>query len=266
MEPRRSLPRQGLARRVLRRVHVASLHQRNRPVSATARFASLLVVVLAGAMMAISARTSGGTDLRPDRNQDLVGLVRSQAEANLELQRKVEAQRNQVDALGVSTGGEDATGRRALEQANKEAGLTPVKGPAMRVTLTDAPLSVKPMGIDEDLLVVHQQDIQMVVNVLWAAGAEAMTIQGQRVTSLTGIKCVGNTVVLRGVPYAPPYVITAIGDPARLEAALATSKEVAVYKEYVDAYRLGWKQERLAQVRMPGYTGSLALEKASVER
>ena len=52
---------------------------------------------------------------------------------------------------------------------------------------------------------MHQQDIQAVVNALWAGGAEAMTIQGQRVISTTGIKCVGNTVVLHGVPYSPPY-------------------------------------------------------------
>ena len=53
------------------------------------------------------------------------------------------------------------------------------------------------------------------VNALWSGGAEAMTIQGQRVISTTGIKCVGNTVLLHGVPYSPPYVITAVGDHAR---------------------------------------------------
>ena len=93
-------------------------------------------------------------------------------------------------------------------------------GPTVSVTLDDAPSSVAANGVDADLLVVHQQDIQAVVNALWSGGAEAMTIQGQRVISTTGIKCVGNTVVLHGVPYAPPYVISAIGDQDRLEAAL----------------------------------------------
>jgi len=79
---------------------------------------------------------------------------------------------------------------------------------------------VKPAGVDDDDLVVHQQDIQGVVNALWSGGAEALTIQGQRVIATTGIKCVGNTVVLHGVPYAPPYVIEAIGDQAALESAL----------------------------------------------
>ena len=83
------------------------------------------------------------------------------------------------------------------------------------MTLTDAPRSVDVPGLDPNVLVVHQQDIQAFVNALWAGGAEAISLQGQRLISTTGIKCVGNTVVLDGVPYSPPYVIEAIGDPAR---------------------------------------------------
>ncbi|MEL4356762.1 MULTISPECIES: DUF881 domain-containing protein [unclassified Luteococcus] len=230
------------------------------------RLATLAVMMVVGLMMVVGAQVSGGRDLRPDRNDDLAGLVRSQSQRNVELTRAVTAQRAEVEELSVREAAASDTDRDLLTAAAQVAALTPVKGPAVRVTLTDAPLSVKPLNLDEDLLVVHQQDIQMVVNVLWSAGAEAMTIQGQRVSSLTGIKCVGNTVVLRGVPYAPPYQITAIGDPQRLTAALADSHEVAVYQQYVDAYRLGWKQERLASVTMPGYSDALDLNRATVDR
>ena len=120
--------------------------------------------------------------------------------------------------------------------------MTPVAGPAVSVTLDDAPASVSDEGIDADLLVVHQQDIQAVVNALWSGGAEAMTIQGQRVIATTGIKCVGNTVVLHGVPYAPPYVVSAIGEPAKLRAALAESPALQVYRQYVDAYALVYRE------------------------
>ena len=60
-------------------------------------------------------------------------------------------------------------------------------------------------------------------NALWAGGAEAMTIQGQRVVSTTGIKCVGNTVVLHGVPYSPPYRISAIGPTGEMLASVNAS-------------------------------------------
>ena len=117
-------------------------------------------------------------------------------------------------------------------------------------------------GLDPDLLVVHQQDIQAVVNALWSGGAEAMTIQGQRVISTTGVKCVGNTVVLHGVPYAPPYVISAIGDQRRLRAALADSSAVAIYRQYVEAYGLVYRQRSPDRVTFDAHQGLLDLQYA----
>ncbi|WP_454228487.1 DUF881 domain-containing protein [Propioniciclava flava] len=145
--------------------------------------------------------------------------------------------------------------RNELQAAAEIAASTPVAGPSVTVTLTDAQATVQPAGVDEDLLVVHQQDIQAVINALWASGAEAVTVQGQRIGARTGIKCVGNTVVVHGVPYAPPYVISAIGDHARLEQGLRDSDYLRVYRQYVDAYRLGYDVTRQARTEMPAYTG-----------
>jgi uncharacterized protein YlxW (UPF0749 family) len=142
-------------------------------------------------------------------------------------------------------------------------GLTPVSGPSVTVTLTDAPASVAGGGVDPDLLVVHQQDIQAVANELWRGGAEAMTIQGQRVIATTGIKCVGNTVVLHGIPYAPPYRISAIGNPAKLQAALEGSEYIKIYRQYVDAFRLGYEVTASTKSDFPGYRGSIDLQYAT---
>lgn len=221
-----------------------------------ARLLSTAVFALAGFMIVTGAVNSQGGDLRPNRNTDLAGLVQSEAKRNRDLADKVTALRAQVDELAKS-GAADPVSEDELNAASALAGLTPVKGPAVSVTLTDAPLEVKPAGLDEDLLVVHQQDIQAVVNALWSGGAEAMTIQGQRVSSLTGIKCVGNTVVLHGVPYAPPYEIVAIGNQSKLEAALASSSYLAIYHQYVQAYGLGYAQRRLDEATMPGFRGSI---------
>jgi uncharacterized protein YlxW (UPF0749 family) len=117
-------------------------------------------------------------------------------------------------------------------------------------------------GVDPDLLVVHQQDIQAVVNALWSGGAEAMTIQDQRVVSTTGVKCVGNTVVLHGVPYAPPYVITAIGDQDRLREALASAEPVQIYRQYVEAYGLVYRERSPAEATLGPYEGSVDLQHA----
>jgi uncharacterized protein YlxW (UPF0749 family) len=109
---------------------------------------------------------------------------------------------------------------------------------------------------------VHQQDIQAVVNALWSGGAEAMTIQGQRVISTTGVKCVGNTVVLHGIPYAPPYVISALGDLGRLRGALAGSASLQIYQQYVAAYGLVYRETVMPRADFPAHEGSLDLQYA----
>lgn len=225
--------------------------------------ATFVTCLLAGLMLATGAASSAGGDLRP--NRDLTDLLRAESARNAELAHTVADLRAEVDRLAQVTSAEDPFAPQ-LAELSEQAGLTAVSGPGVTVRLSDAPLSVKPAGVADELLIVHQQDIQAVVNALWRGGAEAMTLQGQRVTVLTGIKCVGNTVLLHGVPYAPPYVITAIGDAERLEQALAGSESLRVYREYATAYRLGYEQWREPEVTLPGFAGVLDLERAGVER
>jgi uncharacterized protein YlxW (UPF0749 family) len=232
--------------------------QHRRPLG---RILTGVVCVLAGLMVVASALNARGTDLRPGRNTDLVSLVQAQSRRNADLTRRVTAVRADVDAATAAQNQTLEVAPRLAEQA-RLAGLTAVTGPAVTVTLNDAPTGVAANGIDADLLVVHQQDIQSVANVLWAGGAEAMTIQGQRVISTTGIKCVGNTVVLHGIPYAPPYVISAIGNPDRLRGALAAAEPIQIYKQYVEAYGLVYEEKSQARVTFSAHEGSLELQYA----
>ncbi len=249
-------------RRVLAALRRAGQAQRrrNRTRSVQGRLLTGLVCLLAGLMVVASALNARGTDLRPGRNTDLVSLVQAQSRRNADLTRQLTAVRAEVDAQTAAEQTSPA-GTELAEQA-RLAGLTAVTGPAVTVTLDDAPVSVAADGVDADLLVVHQQDIQSVVNVLWHGGAEAMTVQSQRVISTTGIKCVGNTVVLHGIPYAPPYVVSAIGDPARLRAALAEAEPVRIYKQYVEAYGLVYSERSQDRVTFGAHEGSLELEYA----
>lgn len=230
-----------------------------------ARSASVIVMALAGLMMTTAAINSRGHDLRPERDTDMATLVRSQASHNAALQKEAAGLRAQVEDLSKAnqTPGVTSSVISSASALAPSVGLEAVSGKALRVTLDDAPLSENPDGVDANMLVVHQQDIQMVVNTLWSGGAEAMTIQGQRVISTTAVKCVGNTVVLHGVAYAPPYVIEAIGDLSAMQKALDTSEAVRIYKEYVSAYQLGWSVERAGQVTMPAYTGAVAVSHAT---
>lgn len=229
------------------------------------RVLTVLTCMLAGFLITTGALASRGGELRPNRNTDMVQLLRDEARRTAELTRRVTALRAEVDELGRRRVGGSSL-EKEIADAAPPADLTALHGPSVTVTLADAPLSVKPAGVDEELLVVHQQDIQAVANALWSGGAEAMTIQGQRVTARTGIKCVGNSVVLHGTPYAPPYVITAVGDPAAMEAALESSEYLRIYRQYVTNYRLGWSVTRAENTVLPPFRGTLDLNYAKAVR
>lgn len=219
----------------------------------------------AGLLGATSFVNARGTDLRAGRYTDLTGIVSEQRGKVEALRQQTTALESQVEKLSAAVGGplSDRLHTR-LEQLELPAGLRALAGPGVVVSLNDAPHDeTLTGGIDPNLLVVHQQDIQAVVNALWAGGADAVSLQGQRVIATTGIKCVGNTVVLQGVPYSPPYRIVAIGDTKKLYDALLASSEVRNYREYVNPpYNLGWSLRSSSRLVVPAYTAAVTLSYA----
>lgn len=101
---------------------------------------------------------------------------------------------------------------------------------------------------------MHQQDIQAVLNALWSAGAEAIQMQDQRIIATSAPRCVGNTLLLNGRTYSPPYTITAVGDPGAMQAALAAAPLVTLYKQYVVRFGLGYTEQVMPDVRIAGHT------------
>jgi uncharacterized protein YlxW (UPF0749 family) len=223
---------------------------------------AVVVFVVAGVLFVTSGLASGGLDLRASSVTDLDTVVRQERQRTDALQQRVTELTRDVDTLGKSVDdAQVADLQRQVAALRGPAGFEKVHGPAITVVLSDAPKedidrAVEQGEVTADQLVVHQQDIQAVVNALWSGGAEAMTLQKQRVISTTGIKCVGNTVVLHGVPYAPPYEITAIGDLDSLRVSLDSSDYIDGYKTYVEAHNLGYEVSTDDDVTMPAYDGS----------
>jgi uncharacterized protein YlxW (UPF0749 family) len=209
--------------------------------------------------------SSDGSDLRPSGG-DVGSLLRDRAERVEEQRRGARELRAEIDRLSAAVPGEGALDSvlEKVESLEPPTGLTPLEGPGIRVTLTDAPRSSKKSEIDPNFLVVHEQDIQAFVNALWAGGAEAVSLQGQRLISTTGIKCVGNTVVLEGVPYSPPYVIEAIGDSFAMNQSLSTSPDTVTYASYADDpdIKLGLDIDIDSSITVKGYAGAVSLRYA----
>jgi uncharacterized protein YlxW (UPF0749 family) len=227
-----------------------------------------VVLLLAGFLFTTSATTAKGTDLRDDRRTELAGLIAQRKRDVADANARASALRHAIEdtSRGKAAGDSRVAGERARGDAERAAaGLTALHGPALTVRLDDAPRRAdgrRPAGARPDDLVVHQQDVQAVVNALWAGGAEAMTIMGIRVISTSAVRCVGNTLLLDGRVYSPPFVVTAIGDPAELQTALDASEGVRLFQEAALSFGLGYQVKTENDVVVPAYDGSIALRSA----
>ncbi|CAA9363311.1 MAG: FIG215594: Membrane spanning protein [uncultured Nocardioidaceae bacterium] len=223
------------------------------------RLATPVAFLGAGALLVTSGVNSAGTDLRPSQYADLADLAQQETDRVAGLQDRVAELTAEIEELSgeLDSGTMDQV-QADIDALSGPAGLTAMKGPGLTVTLEDAPEAIRDSVSDENVrdTIVHQQDIQAVVNAMWAGGAEAMTLQGQRVVSTTGIKCVGNTVLLHGVTYSPPYVISAVGDPDVMRESIESSPYIQAYLDAVEQWRVGWDVEVEESIEAPAYAGT----------
>jgi uncharacterized protein YlxW (UPF0749 family) len=230
----------------------------------TWRLAVPVVAALAGVLAVTGAVSSRGTDLRGGRYTDLSSLISAQRRQLTDLRSQEDRLRLEVSTLRRQVGEVDqATVDGRITRLSTPAGLTALRGPGVIVTMSDAPADQPtPSGANPNVLVVHQQDLQAVINALWAGGAEGISLQDQRIVSTTGVKCVGNTVVLQGVPYAPPYRIVAVGNVDGMYNGLRRSREVQNYLAYTaPPYNLGWSLDSATTTTVPPFTGSIRMSR-----
>ncbi|MET8136000.1 MULTISPECIES: DUF881 domain-containing protein [unclassified Streptomyces] len=237
---------------------------RFRPV----RVLTVAVFALAGLIFFTSFDTAKGTNIRTDASMlKLSDLIQERSHKNATLDESNGALRRDVDTLAGREDGSSEARDAKLAALEKNAGTQKLKGEAVTVTLNDAPpnATAKLPGYPEpqpDYLVIHQQDLQAVVNALWEGGARGIKVMDQRLISTSAVRCVGNTLILQGRVYSPPYKITAIGDPQKLQKSLAASPAIQNYMVYVNVYGLGWKVEEAGTVTLPGYSGTVDLHYA----
>ncbi|KHO25723.1 DUF881 domain-containing protein [Mycolicibacterium setense] len=232
------------------------------------RFGVPAVCLAAGLLLAATHGVSGGDEIRRSDAPRLVDLVREAQQSVDRLTAQRDSMSTEIDShhggSPSSHAALDAITARSAELA-ADAGVVPMRGPGLVVTLNDAQRDAQgrfPRDASPDDLVVHQQDIQAVLNALWSAGSEGIQMQDQRIIATSAPRCVGNTLLLNGRTYSPPYVITAIGDAAAMQAALAAAPYVTLYKQYVVRFGLGYVEEPRAEVELTGHTEPLRMRYA----
>ncbi|MDO5726436.1 MAG: DUF881 domain-containing protein [Bowdeniella nasicola] len=235
---------------------------------ATSRFAprgaSIWVAIVAtgvGLLFATNAQLHPDDQARSPQN--LVELVQLEQRALEAKEKATSSLRERVDERLAAN--DDRVVTNVSLGEDFEYLDTALVGPGIEVQLWDAPGSADTGAWDPNQLVVHQQDVEAVMNALWAGGAEAMTVQGERVGATTGVRCVGNVLLVHEQTFSPPYVIAAIGDSDAMIAAMNNSPEVQIYREYVKAAGLGMSLEVKKSVTAPAYTGRIELSHAHVD-
>lgn len=218
----------------------------------------VLVLLALGAAMGVaaaavrrSADAAGGTRSR------LVEDVRAKTKETDQLASTAATLRKQVAAAQAQGLGTDSTGRalaRRVSDLELATGQTAVKGPGLVVTLDDAPDAATDGTTDRGGQLgdgrVYDRDLQDVVNALWAAGAEAVAINGQRLTSLTAIRSAGEAVLVDFRPLSPPYRISAVGDVDAMQPAFADSKTARRFATYTSLYGLVFETRRAGSLSL----------------
>jgi len=216
--------------------------------------ALVVVVAMVGLLLVVAARqTLAGAPSAGRARQALADEARRRTARSDEMQVRAAALRDEVDAARDERLRATSAGRALAERLDRlelAVGSVVVRGPGVQVTLRDAP----DVPGEEDLAgegTVRDRDLQEVVNALWAAGAEAIAVNGQRLSALTAIREAGEAVLVDYRPISPPYVISAVGDPDAVEPAFVDSPTAAAFRTLADLYGVGFSVRRRDAMTLP---------------
>lgn len=145
------------------------------------------------------------------------------------------------------------------------SGMVALQGPGVVATFDDSTVRSIPENEDPANYILHEYDLRDVLNTLWAAGAEAISVNGERIVSSTSLYCVGTTIICNATRLSPPYEIRAIGDPQALATALKTSQQMEKFNQRAQIYDLPVKIDQGRGVNVPAYNGSFVFKYAQVQ-
>ncbi|MEZ0492874.1 DUF881 domain-containing protein [Kineococcus sp. TBRC 1896] len=192
-----------------------------RPPTRATRTATVLALLAVGVLLAVAGSRAAGPAADRGRTQLVERIEDGTARAD-DLADRAAALQDGNARLAASLGGAPAASADAAASALEvAAAATPVTGPGLRVVLDDAPTPEAGAGATSGRVV--DRDVQLVVNGLWAAGAEAVAVNGQRLGALSSVRAAGEAILVDYRPLTPPYTVSAVGDPAALQTAFAAS-------------------------------------------
>ena len=211
---------------------------------------ALVGVLLAAAIVQANAARPAVAQ----RRLDLIARIQTQTERNGTVTGATAALQAQVDTLKSAALGATGIGQqldRELSVLELAAAQVAVSGPGLTVTLDDATAPAPGTTADPALGRVLDRDLQMVVNGLWAAGAEAVSVNGQRLTALSAIRSAGDAILVDYRPLTRPYRVVAIGDPKTIQAAFSSGTAGSGLRTLQQTYGLKYDIQGADRVTIP---------------
>lgn len=219
-------------------------------------------LALFGFLMVVALRNAPPADPTtnvPERSR-LASLIEREQSRTQQLREETRQLQDAIDGVQERASGTDDLAKQ-LDTAREHAGLEPVSGPGLVVTLTDSSLEEAPSGNRNDLL-IHSGDVHAVVNGLWGAGAQAISVNGERIVATSALLCVGNTLLINGTVHSPPYEFLAIGPPDELREGYESDPLVERFADDAEEFGLGFDVEAATDLVVPGFEGSSSLHYA----
>ncbi len=215
-----------------------------------AKIMVMIVAAILGFMLA--------TQIKTTERQKTINVQR--AEELTERLRIVEQQRDDLakEIERLQANSSDDALETEVERLKEFAGEVPLEGKGIQLILDDSKVTAQ-VGENPNLYIIHDDDLLRVINELRAAGAEAISINGERLVSTSEIRCAGPTLSVNNNRSAPPYVILAIGNPSNLASALKLRGGV------LDTFKFWGIQAELTMpevVKIPAFKGRRTFEYA----
>lgn len=221
--------------------------------------------IILGLLLGLVWRSSNGGGLRETVESARIWLVIEQLETEQrELKSTLAHLRGELterqQAAAANTDRLEAL-KAELDRQKLLAGLTPVQGPGVLVTLDDSNVQVPP-DADPNAYIIHELDLRDVVNLLWMAGSEAVAINDERLVSNSSIYCLGSVVMVNDTRLSPPFFIRAIGNPKVQQSHIRNPSYLKELKKKQQLYGLRFDVESAGTLRLPAYAGSFLIRQA----
>lgn len=220
------------------------------------------VLAVLGFLLVTAVSTARATKrVEAPRKTQLIELIQARRssvddldQAVKELQRQVASAQQRANRRSR----DEAAAAGRVAQLSLAAGTTAVEGRGLVVRLADSDRQ-PPNGADAGAYRIHDSDLQLVINALFAAGAEAVAVNGSRIVATTPIRSAGDTIVVNFRPVTPPYSVLAIGASA---GQFGSSEIASRFHRWASLFGLGFSVHQSARVSVPAFTGRVAITTA----